>query len=73
MIIDRRKIFCALRYFNLHTKYRTKKELLNMSDTDENTIRKYLFKIRDERESFFAKNYYLMLVTYINYYKMEKK
>ena len=42
MIIDRRKVYCALRYYGLHTKYRTKKDLLKMSKSDEDNIKKYL-------------------------------
>lgn len=68
MIIDRRKIYCALRYFDLHTKYRTKGELLKFSDSDEKKIKNRISKIKDEKESFFAKNYFLLILTFINYY-----
>jgi hypothetical protein len=69
MIIDRRKVYCALRYYGLHTKYRTKKDLLKMSKSDEDNIKKYIYKIKDDRESFYAKNYFLLIITFINYYK----
>jgi hypothetical protein len=69
MIIDRRKIYCALRYYGLHTKYRTKRELLNLSESDEKKIKSTILKIKDEKESFFAKNYFLLILTFINYYK----
>jgi hypothetical protein len=40
-----------------------------LSESEEKKIKSTILKIKDEKESFFAKNYFLLILTFINYYK----